>query len=170
MLPRIGAPALLGLAVLLAGCWMPPPRPSGYPTPKITPPAGMSAVEWAWFSFALPSDWKPESTGYDQKWVDGSGDTRASASVTTIMDCPSRTTPGPLATGITARADITGTGPLRVPGAGGGWRYELTGDPMGPRSQLHAWLPNCEKELWIAVFAEPGTVQRIAGTIVAQQD
>ncbi|MQA97635.1 MAG: hypothetical protein GEV11_24545 [Streptosporangiales bacterium] len=158
-------------ALLLTGCWAPMPPRADYPTPKVTPPAGMTAVEWAWFGFAMPSEWQLRTgSGSTNHWVDSTGATRASADITTILECPSKTRPEPLQTGITNRASISGTAPLRVPGAAGGFRYELTGDPEGPRSELHAWLPNCEKQLWITVFDESPTVDRIAETIVAQQD
>lgn len=169
--PTRALPALtlICAALLLSGCWMPSPRTTDYPTPKISAPSGMTAVEWAWFGFALPSEWKSRSSSTTTYWVDSSGARRASAGIGTILDCPSRSKPEPLQTGITNRADVSDTSPLRVKGAGGGFRYELTGDPEGPRSELHVWLPNCEKELWITVFDESETVDEIAETIVAQQ-
>lgn len=172
-LPPTRAVSILTLvcsSLLLSACWVPTPPKADYPTPKVKAPSGMTAVEWSWFGFALPSDWQSRSSSTSTYWADSAGDTRASAGISTILECPSKTKPEPLQTGITNRASVSGTSPLRVPGAAGGFRYELTGDPQGPRTELHAWLPNCEKELRLTIFAEPDTADRIADTIIAQQD
>ncbi|MFC9895982.1 hypothetical protein ACFVMC_20025 [Nocardia sp. NPDC127579] len=121
------------------------------------------------FGWGVPLDWREESDNGTYLYYSAAG-IMASASVSTLLECPDGRAAPSLGDWESRLGTVDTAVALQVPGSGGGWRYRLSGGTQGPATVLRAWLPNCQRELWITVYGAIGTADRIAATIVAQQD
>jgi hypothetical protein len=146
------------------------------PYPTISPRPGMEPVSFSYFGFGVPAEWDDDNAGGPTTtWSDSAGRVAMSADVSTILKCPDRTRPDPLPDGMAGRKLRLGKAvPLTVPGAAGGWRYDVTG-PGGPnpadgdQTMVRVWLANCEKQLNMNIYAAPGVADRIVATLIARE-
>ncbi|MFI6869357.1 hypothetical protein [Nocardia sp. NPDC050406] len=122
----------------------------------------------SYFGWAVPSEWRQESDNGAYTYYSATT-IAASATVSTLTACRDPATAPTLDDWTTRLGTPTQTSPLSIPGAAGGWRYNMSGGTQAPATVLLTWLPNCEHELWITVYTDDAA-DRIIPTIVAQQE
>lgn len=159
----ITATATAGCALLGTG--------DDIPYPTISPRPGMKAVSWSYFGFGVPAEWRQRGGTEINYWDDAAGERRLYAEVFTGCGDrrrPDRTLPKLATGGSETPLRVQDTGRFTVPGAAGGWRYELAGTGGERRTALNAWLKGCEKEIWLVVSAPDDVADKIAETVVAE--
>lgn len=164
----------LGLSALLltSGCsGVSGYRDVGAPYPTISPRAGMTAVSWSYFAFGVPKEWRQGGGREATYWRDAGGDRRLYAEV--FSGCgdpraPERKPPKLVTYGSNGPLKIKKTKKYSVPGAAGGWRYDLVGSGGERRTALNTWIRGCKKEIWLVISAPKQVADRIADSVVAQ--
>lgn len=157
----------LACVMAAAGCALDPFRDVPYPT--ISPRPGLKPASMSYFGWGVPDDWQEETSNSTLYFHDHSGALVSTGDVFSITTCPATSGAPPLTPYNANRGRVAGGGPLAVPGARAGWRFELTGGPNGDSTLLTAWLPNCEQQLWLNIRAPKTVADQIASSVIAQQ-
>jgi hypothetical protein len=171
-LARAAAVALtvLGATLPAGGCALVPGQSSDIPYPTISPRPGIRGVSWSHFGFGVPTEWRQRG-GDATYWEDASGERRLYAEVFTGCGDPRRpANPPPKLVFYDSETplQVQQTSGFKVPGAAGGWRYELAGAGGERRTALNAWIAGCNKEIWLVISAGQSVADKIAATVVAQ--
>jgi hypothetical protein len=170
---RVAAVALAVLAAALpaGGCALVPGQSSDIPYPTISPRAGMRGVSWSHFGFGVPNEWRQRGADATY-WEDENHERRLYAEVFTGCGDPRRpANPPPKLVFHNSETplQVRRTSGFKVPGAAGGWRYELAGAGGERRTALNAWVSGCNKELWLVISAPESVADQIAASVVAQE-
>lgn len=167
VLPALAA----GCLPLLAACTLIGGGDDG-PDPTISPPPGMKNMTWGNYAFGVPSNWTTDY-GDTTAWRDPSGNIVMTPSGGSITTCPA---PGnsegwgkPGSYDKDTGQTVVSVRHFHVPGAAGALRYTLTGGRSGKEVVLQTWLPGCEDDLVLEIYAT-GAADRIADTLIAQPD